>query len=149
MIEKMIILGMLLLFWIVLYRIFISKRSRIPKLKATIVVLLFSSLLFQFGYDLHAFLARSLFSLQKEGEVALPASPLRIPAQENNSYCNRFMDQHGQPLTTVSVREGERFCGKFWRLDRKKVLYIPYKMLNDKQVMYWASPALQIIGPKP
>lgn len=147
MINMIYFIG-LVLSWLFFYKILTAKKSRFPKIKATIIVLLFGSLIYKFSYDLLAVSSRALFSSTAQGSVELNQSPFRIPLNQDITYCNRFTDQNGQAITAISSREDGKYCGTFWRFDRNKAVFLPYKSLNEKQNIFWASPVLKIISPK-
>lgn len=134
--------------WIFFYKILKSKNKSLPRLRATIITLLFASLIFQVSTNLYAKINRFIFSLNAAGEVPFSASVLKIPAQHNASYCSQFTDQNHKKLLIVSQREDGQYCGEFWQFKKDKYLMLPYKLINEKQILYWASPSLQIIGPR-
>ena len=51
----------LLLSWLLFYKLFKSKKSSFPKIKSTIIVLLFSSIIYQFSTNFYNFINRNLF----------------------------------------------------------------------------------------
>ncbi|KTD17681.1 hypothetical protein [Legionella jordanis] len=146
--TKFVYLLGLLIAWILFYNILTRRRVRFPKLKTTIIVLLFSGLIVAFSNNLYAFFDRLLFSLNKAGEVALVNSPFKIPANQDANYCKQFKDQDGHEITVVSVRSDGRYCGDFWRFKERVDIFLPYKHFNNQQWIYWASPNLQIIANK-
>lgn len=147
MIKLVYLLG-LVLSWLFFYKILAAKNSRLPRLKATIVVLLFASLIYKFSYDLFAFTDRTYFSFGQQGTVELNKSPFRIPLNQDITYCDQFVDQHGKVVTAISIRDNGKYCGTFWRFEKNEPIFLPYKSLNEKQNIYWASPVLKIIAPK-
>ncbi|MDP3269370.1 MAG: hypothetical protein Q8M40_10020 [Legionella sp.] len=130
--------------WLFFYKILVGNSTRLPKLKTTIIVLLFSSLIYAFSYDLYSFFNRAAFSFKKQGEIELTNSPFKIPPNQDASYCTRFTDQNGTVINTISTRADGRYCGTFWRFNTKNSIFLPYRIINDKQRIYWASPELQI-----
>lgn len=147
MIKLIYLLG-LILSWIFFYNILKAKNVRLPKLKTTLIVFMFASLIYEFSYSIYAVIDRSFFSLQRDGTVELTQSPFRIPLNQDMDYCNQFKDQEGKVITMVSSRDDGKYCGTFWRFEKNKPLFIPYKKLNAKQTVYWASPVLKIVTTK-
>ncbi|KTD13245.1 hypothetical protein [Legionella jamestowniensis] len=143
--TKLIYIIGLIIAWLLFYKILTARKVRLPKIKTTIIVLLFSAFIYGFSYNLYAFIDRIVFSFDKDGEVALVNSPFKIPSEGDVSYCQQFTDQDGHVITTISTRRDGRYCGEFWHFKRKKKLLLPYKNLNEKQTIYWASPTLRII----
>jgi hypothetical protein len=138
----------LMIAWYFFYSILRARATRAPKIKAAIILLLFSPLVFKLSHDLYAVSLRTIFAVNSVGEVALTASPFKIPLNQDVSYCKRFTNEQGEFIKVVSIREDERYCGEFWRFKKGKEIYIPYKDYNTTQSIYWASPSLKIIGPK-
>ncbi|WP_131781343.1 hypothetical protein [Legionella gresilensis] len=134
--------------WNLIYRVIRGRTSFSRKVKTTIVVLLFSSLIIRFSHDIYASVSRLMFSFNKQGEVELVNSPLKIPPNQDATYCRQFTDQKGRVIEVVSSRDDGRYCGEFWHFKSDKSILIPYKTLNNNQTIYWASPSLKIIGPK-
>ncbi len=132
--------------WLFFYRILKSRNKRLPKLKSLLITLLFASLIFRVSTDLYAMINRAAFSLNKQGEVSLNNSPLKVPPNQNSTYCNQFTDQNKNPLPKLSQNAAGIYCGEFWRFEKNKNLMLPYKLINNNEVLYWASPSLQIIG---
>ncbi|MBA2709308.1 MAG: hypothetical protein H0U57_01750 [Tatlockia sp.] len=89
-----------------------------------------------------------MFGFNKQGEVSLASSPLKIPPNHNSTYCNQFTDQNKNSIQKISQNSDGFYCGEFWRFDKNKNLMLPYKIINSNEVLYWASPSLQIIGSK-
>ncbi|STX29422.1 Uncharacterised protein [Legionella beliardensis] len=133
--------------WNIIYRVIKGRTPLRRKVKTTLVVLLFSSLILRFSHDIYAGLSRAIFSFNKQGEIELINSPLRVPPNQDATYCHQFKNQHGQVIDVVSTRGDGKYCGEFWQFKDKKSLLIPYK-LNANQTIYWVSPSLQIVGPK-
>ncbi|MGQ3890071.1 hypothetical protein ACQUW5_13700 [Legionella sp. CNM-1927-20] len=148
MLTTIISLLAIVIFWILIYRVIRGRTPFRRKVKTTIVVLLFASLILSFSHDIYARVSRLLFSFNKQGEVELVTSPLRIPPNQDATYCRQFTDQRGRVIQLVSSRDDGRYCGEFWRFKTDKSILIPYKNLNNNQTIYWASPTLQIIGPR-
>ncbi len=146
----MIIVKILILVasWIFFYKILKSRNKRLPGLKATLITLLFASIIFRISTDLYARVNRAYFKFNGQGEVALSVSPLKIPTNQDSNYCNQFTDQNNNPIQKISERSDGKYCGEFWRFERDKNLMIPYKIINLNQILYWASPSLQILGSK-
>jgi hypothetical protein len=69
----------LILAWIFFSKVIKAKTPTSRKVKTTLVVLLFATLILRFSHDFYAWVSRTLFSFNKQGEVALSASPLRVP----------------------------------------------------------------------
>lgn len=147
MIKLIYLLG-LILSWIFFYNILKAKNVRLPKLKTTLIVFMFASLIYEFSYSIYAVIDRTFFSLQQDGTIELNQSLFRIPLNQDMDYCKQFSDQDGKAITMVSSREDGRYCGIFWRFEKNNLLFIPYKKLNAKQTVYWASPELKIITTK-
>jgi hypothetical protein len=133
--------------WIFFYKILKSRNKSLAGLKATIITLLFASLLFRMGTELYAFVSKAYFSLDKQGETVLNASPLIVPADQNSTYCNQFTDQDKNKITKISEKNGDRYCGEFWGFEKNKTIIVPYK-IQSNEVIYWASPFLRIYVPK-
>ncbi len=131
--------------WVLFYKILKSRNKRLPGLKATLVTLLFAALIFRVATDIYGFGDRAFFSLNKQGEVKLSASPLRIPLNQDRTYCNQFTDHNKKPIDKISERKDGNYCGEFWKFD-KEDLMLPYK-IEGSQVEFWASPSLRIYGP--
>ncbi|MBA2648617.1 MAG: hypothetical protein H0U75_03280 [Legionella sp.] len=138
----------LILAWYAFYRLLVSRNKRAPKLKATIITLIFASLIFNVANNLYGRINRSIFSMNAGGEVALSSTPLKIPANQDAGYCNKFSDEHHQKITRISERQDGKYCGEFWNF-KTNDLKIPYKILNHSEILYWASPTLKIIAPRP
>jgi hypothetical protein len=134
--------------WNIIYRVIKGRTPLRRQVKTTLVVLLFSSLILRFSYDIYATLSRAIFSFNKQGDIELINSPLRVPSNSDTTYCHQFTDRQGNIIKVVSVRSDGRYCGEFWQFKNKQSILIPYKNLNANQMIYWASPSLQIIGPK-
>lgn len=134
--------------WLFFYNILRSKNKRIPGVKATVITLLFATLIFRLTIDIYATMDRAVFSFNEEGKVHLIASPLKIPANQGLNYCKQFTDQNKRVIQKISVRKDGQYCGEFWKFESDNDLLLPYKILNANQVQYWASPSLQIIGSK-
>ncbi|WP_419418918.1 hypothetical protein ACNVED_10220 [Legionella sp. D16C41] len=146
--ATIISLLVIVIIWNLIYHVIRGRTPFRKKLKTTIVVLLFSALIIRFSHDIYASFSRMAFSYNKQGEVELVNSPLKIPPNQNAAYCHEFTDQNGRMIEKVSVRNDGKYCGEFWHFNDKGTLFIPYKNLNNNQTIYWASPSLQIIGPK-
>ena len=131
--------------WTIIYRVIKGRTPLRLKIKATLVVLLFSSLILTFSQDIYAAFSRAIFSFNKQGELELINSPLRVPSNSDTTYCHQFTDRQGNTIKVVSVRDDGRYCGEFWRFKNKQSILIPYKNLNANQTIYWASSSLQII----
>ena len=131
--------------WIFFYQILKSKNKRIPKIKATIITLLFASFIMAASTDLYAKFNRFIFSLNESGEIPLSDSALKIPSNQNDNYCSQFTDQNNKPIQIVSQRSDGRYCGAFWRFNIDSPLMVPYKIINSNTILYWASPSLKII----
>ncbi|WED41858.1 hypothetical protein [Legionella cardiaca] len=138
----------LIISWLFFYKILTARKVRLPKIKTTIIVILFSTLIYSFSYDLYAFIDRLIFSLNKQGEVSLSNSIFKIPPNQDIEYCKQFTDENGNEIKVVSNRKDGRYCGEFWRFQRKENILLPYKKINDAQLIYWASPSLKIITKK-
>lgn len=134
--------------WLFFYKILKSRHRRLPKIKATIVTLLFASLIFRLSTDLYARADRFIFSWNSQGEIPLSASIFKIPPTQNANYCLQFIDQNHEKIPIISQRDDGQYCGEFWKFKKDKYLLLPYKILNEKQVLYWASPTLKIIAPR-
>ncbi|WP_133135929.1 hypothetical protein [Legionella rowbothamii] len=134
--------------WLFFYKILKSRNRNLPKIKATIITLLFASLIFQFGSDFYAKLNRFMFSMNAQGEIPISASILKIRPNQNANYCLQFTDKNHKKLSIISQGVDGQYCGEFWRLKKDQYLLLPYKILNEKQVLYWASPTLEIIAPR-
>lgn len=132
--------------WLFFYNVLKSRNKILPGIKATVITLLFASLIFRFSADIYANIDRGWFALNKDGEVSLINSPLRIPANKDASYCNQFTDHNNKPIQKISVRNDGKYCGEFWKFDTNDNLKLPYKTINSNQTLYWASPSLQIFG---
>ena len=145
-----IFLGPVLTWWI-LYSIFTEKSHSKLGLKLGALVLLLSPVLGKFSYETYAALSRQIFLMNSNGEIRLDVSPLKIPQDKpNDNYCNQFKNSDGNPLDIFSLgNDGNAYCGNFLGLYDQQPVYLPYKLINDKQAMYWASPELKIIGPMP
>lgn len=139
----------LLIAWILFSKVIQAKTQTRRNIKAAIVVLLFATLILRFSHDLYSWISRTAFSAKKQGEIALIYSPLRIPENQENSYCQRFSTPDGQPIMNISVRDDGRYCGEFWGFETNKEIVLPYKDIGNNRVEYWASPGLRIIGPGP
>jgi hypothetical protein len=137
----------LLVAWILFSKVIRAKTSTGHKIKVTLVVLLFASLIIQFSHDLYAYTLRSIFSFNQQGKIYLVDSPFKIPTNQDREYCKQFKDQHGNPIEKISTRDDGRYCGEFWRFKTKEHLEVPYKTLDENHLIYWASPDLQIVGP--
>ena len=83
------------------------------------------------------------------GEIQLAYSPLKVPKNQNNYYCDRFTDSKGNLLNRSTVGDKHLFCGIFWNMGEHDVVFLPYKLLGNNKAIYWASPELKIIGPMP
>jgi hypothetical protein len=134
--------------WLFFYSILKSRNKRLAGTKATIITLLFASLIFRLSTDLYARVDRALFALNKQGEVQLSISPLKIPSNQDKTYCNQFTDQNKNVIQKISERSDGKYCGEFWHFEKDKNLVLPYKIINLNQILYWASPSLKIIGSK-
>lgn len=134
--------------WLFFYKVLKSRNKRIPGIKATIITLLFASLVFRFSTDLYSLIDKNIFTLNGQDEIPLIASPLKIPSNETQNYCNQFTDQNNKVIQTISERADGKYCGEFWKFKTEQNLMLPYKILNSTQIMYWASPTLRIIGAK-
>ncbi|MBA3535411.1 MAG: hypothetical protein H0T84_02195 [Tatlockia sp.] len=134
--------------WVFFYSILKARNKKIPGIKATVITLLFASLIFRLSYDLYARVDRAWFALKKQGEVQLSLSPLKIPPNQAQSYCNQFTDQNNNIIQQISERGDGKYCGQFWKFEKDKNLLLPYKIINSNQILYWASPSLKIIGSK-
>jgi hypothetical protein len=134
--------------WFFFYKILKSRKKRVPKIKATIITLLFASLILRLSTDLYARLDRFIFSLGAQGEIPISASILKIPLNQNVNYCLQFTDKNQEKLLIISQRDDGQYCGEFWKFKKDKYLLLPYKILNEKHVLYWASPTLEIIAPR-
>lgn len=130
--------------WLFFYKILKTRKKRLPGIKATIITLFFASLLFRLGYDLYAFIDKFYFSLSKQGETLLKNSPLKIPPNQDVGYCRQFKDQYGNIITKISHKDGEQFCGEFWRFEKDKNILIPFKISTSGETIYWATPFLKI-----
>lgn len=131
--------------WLLFYKILKSKNKSLPGTKATVITLLFAALIFRLATDAYAILDRAFFVFNDAGTVPLNASPLKIPLNQDVSYCNQFTDQNNKPIQRVSERSDGRYCGVFWKFEKDNNLMIPYKITNSNQIIYWASPSLRII----
>jgi hypothetical protein len=82
MIKLIYLLGFIL-GWLFFYKILVARRKRFPKLKATIIVLLFSSLVYQFGDTIYSTTNRLLGNIEKQEDV-----PKNHPkdSNENGKY---------------------------------------------------------------
>ncbi|MBA2655945.1 MAG: hypothetical protein H0U70_03060 [Tatlockia sp.] len=134
--------------WILFFKLLKSRNKKFAGIKATLITLLFASLIFRFSTDLYALVNKTFFTFNKQGEIKLSESPLKIPIGQDGIYCNQFTNQENKPLQKISERSDGRYCGEFWRFERDKNLMIPYKINNLNQVIYWASPSLRIVGSK-
>lgn len=132
--------------WLFFYHVLKSRNKMLPGIKATVITLLFASLIFRFSTDIYTNIDRGLFVFNKNGEVLLIDSPLRIPANKDATYCNQFTDQNKKPIQKISVRNDGKYCGEFWKFETDDNLVLPYKTINSNQILYWASPSLQITG---
>lgn len=133
--------------WLFFYQLLKARNKKIPAIKASIVTLLFAALIIRLSTDLYAYVERAMFAFNKEGEVQLASSALKIPVQQGLSYCQQFTDQHKKVIKAVSRRADGEYCGEFWHFDSNTELTLPYKRINAAQIEYWASPTLTIIGP--
>ncbi|KTC66651.1 hypothetical protein Lade_1309 [Legionella adelaidensis] len=148
-VGTVISLVVLVLAWLFFSKVIKGKTTASRRVKAAIVVLLFATLLLRFSQDLYATISRALFSMKKQGDVELTTSPFSIPGNQNNSYCRQFKNQYGEPIEVISTREDGRYCGDFWGFKTKQKLYLPYQNYDASHAIYWASPTLQIVGPRP
>lgn len=133
--------------WLLFYNLLKSRKKRLPKLKATIITLLFAALIFRVSMDLYARIDRAFFSFSAQGKIQLQLSPLKIPNDEDAAnYCKQFTDQYQRVIHVITERGGISYCGTFWQFPHQPDMTLPYKNLNSTQVIYWASPSLQIMG---
>lgn len=141
----------LALAWYILFTIFIEKSSLRLGLKLGLLVLFLSPFIAKFSYDIYANASRQLFLMSANGEVQLAYSVLKIPHGKNiDNYCTQFKDSKGTPLNMLSIGyDDQSYCGEFWGLYDQRSVFLPYKLLANDQAMYWASPGLRIVGPKP
>ncbi|MDP1602560.1 MAG: hypothetical protein Q8M03_04780 [Legionella sp.] len=137
----------LLVAWVFFYKILTLRNKRLPVIKATVITLLFAALIFQVSTDMYARIDRAFFSLNKQGEVALSASPLKIPATQDVRYCHQFTDQNKQVISKISERGDGKYCGEFWQFETNQNIILPFKLINADKIIYWVSPSLRIYGP--
>lgn len=148
--NSLIILLGFVLTWCILFSIFNEKSSQRLGIKLGILVLFLSPFIAKLSYEFYAIVSRQLFLMSANGEIQLAYSPLKIPHTKNKNYCDQFKDSKGNPLNILSVGlDDKSYCGDFWGLYDQKIVFLPYKLLNNNQAMYWASPDLRIVGPKP
>lgn len=148
-INSLIILLGLVFTWCVLFSLFYEKSSLHLGLKLGIFVLMLSPLIAKTSYNVYAMLARQWFFMNANGEILLPYSPLKVPKSKNKDYCGQFKDSKGNPLHGFSLEDDKEYCGTFWGMYNESPVFLPYKLLGKNKAIYWASPELQIIGPKP
>ncbi|STY29162.1 Uncharacterised protein [Legionella wadsworthii] len=134
--------------WIFFFKILKSRNRRLPRLKATIITLIFASLILRLSTDFYAKTDRFIFSLNAKGEIPLSASILKIPPNQNANYCLQFTDHNHHKLQVISQRNDGQYCGEFWNFKKEPYLSLPYKIIDSKQILYWASPSLEIIAPR-
>ncbi|HGT2643472.1 TPA: hypothetical protein ACM2VO_002426 [Legionella pneumophila] len=147
--NGLIILLGLVLAWCILFSIFNEKSARRLGIKLGILVLFLSPFIARLSYDFYAIASRQLFLMGANGEIQLAYSPLKVPKNQSNHYCDRFTDSKGNSLNRSTVRDKHLFCGIFWNMGEYDVVFLPYKLLGDNKAIYWASPELKIIGPIP
>ena len=148
--NSLIFLLGLVVTWYFLFSIFNEKSSQLLGIKLGILVLILSPLIAKLSYDFYAIASRYLFLMNANGQIQLAYSPLKLPHTKNSDYCDQFKDSQGKPLNIFSIgNDGNGYCGDFWGLYDKDAVFLPYKLMNDNQAMYWASPELVIVGPKP
>nr|WP_284499465.1 hypothetical protein [Legionella maioricensis] len=139
----------LVLTWCILFSIFNEKSSQRLGIKLGILVLFLSPFIAKLSYDFYATASRQLFLMGANGEIQLAYSPLKVPKNQNNHYCDRFTDSKGNLLNRSTVGDKHLFCGVFWNMGEHDVVFLPYKLLDNNKAIYWASPELKIIGPMP
>ncbi len=134
----------LIIGWLFFYKILKARKKRFSGIKASLITLLFASLLFQISGDFSAVISRAYFSLNKSGEILLSESVLKIPENQSVHYCNQFRDQNNDVIHKTSDREDGRYCGEFWHFNKDKRFSLPYKIESSQSTLYWASPSLTI-----
>ncbi|MFT4058967.1 MAG: hypothetical protein QM652_05400 [Legionella sp.] len=149
--NSLIMLLGLVLTWCILFSIFNEKSSLRLGIKLGCLVLFLSPFIAKFSYDFYATASRQLFLMSANGEIQLAYSSLKIPHNKNiDNYCTQFKDSKGKPLNMLSIGfDDKSYCGEFWGLYDQRTVFLPYKLLDNNQAMYWASPELRIVGPKP
>jgi hypothetical protein len=126
-------------------------KSRALKVAIALPVLtLFFPQIAELTYDKYASISRGLFSLHANGQVNLNASLLKVPKGVSAvNYCKKFKKTNGKELNEYTL-DDEEYCGIVWREQPyAKTVFLPYRLLESGKAVYWLSPSLQLIGPKP
>lgn len=135
--------------WWMLYILFTStKKSEIAIVTFVIAILLFPYYS-KAGYFLYGSISKWLYQRNANGEIQLDDSSLKRPANAPSDYCNQFTDDRGDPLTmNWNISKDKMYCGYFWGLvnNNEQVVFVPYKLLPNNKVEYWADPDLKIVG---
>lgn len=139
----------LLLSGLAVFIILTASSRAVIALTVAAVMLLLSPIIIPTSYTLYATYSRLIFSLDQDGSILLAQSPFKMPMNADSSYCRQFRDTSNHVIEQVSQRDDGSYCGEFWQFYERKPLFIAYKKMNNNQLLYWASPQLQIIGPIP
>lgn len=143
-----ILLGLVITWW-ALFSIFNEKSSFKLGRKLGLLVMFLSPIIAKFSYDVYAITSRVLFMMHANGEIQLAVSPLKVSDTKDIDYCSQFKDKKGKPLKDIFADKDDKiYCGTFWS-DKQNVIFLPYKILDNNKAIYWASPELSIVGPKP
>jgi hypothetical protein len=140
----------LVITWLILFSLFTEKSPRALGLKLAVIVLMLWPVIAKISLDFYATISRQIFMMKGyNGEIQLSFSPMKIKLNKKG-YCGQFKDDKGNALKMTTIAEdGNGYCGEYWGREGNKVVFLPYRLLDNDTAIYWASPDLLIVGPKP
>lgn len=100
------------------------------------------------------FASRTFFEIGADGWVKLSVSPFLVPKIESfNKHCSLFKDEDGKTQEGITYvgKKGVYCSGQFWYASilGEKEPFIPYKLKDNGQALYWLHPFKKVIGPAP